>query len=309
MSEHPRGATPQDWWCFDVELGLGANLLPCVQADAEPGQGSKIKTFGKVPSAYDPLGFAYGLKDWQKRELLPNELAQWRKDPRLNICVRTGVISGVAAIDIDIDDRTVAQDIAALVGREFLNCHPPAPVCARGRDNSGKLLIPFILPEGGRKRIIETQHGRIECLLDGQQFVAAGSHSSGSRYRWTPDLPNHLPTVTLEQLNRMWSELTSRFATSPSTAKPTAVVTSGGQASSDTPLSTISDSDWLQLIEALKFLAPHAGDNDLWSEIGISLISIKDCGKPVAQLWMDFSRKAPNFDHESAWNWWKAHTS
>jgi hypothetical protein len=140
MSEHPRGATPQDWWCFDVELGLGANLLPCVQADAEPGQGSKIKTFGKVPSAYDPLGFAYGLKGWQKRELLPNELAQWRKDPLLNICVRLGPLSGVYCLDIDVDDREKSEEIVQLIEKQL-----GVKLPRRYRENSGKCLLMFKL--------------------------------------------------------------------------------------------------------------------------------------------------------------------
>ena len=90
------GATAAEWTHFDLELELSANLLPCVPANAlvpvKPGSALEGK-IGKIPSAITN-GHAHGLKDWQKREILPAELALWRKDGRYNICVRTGQLSG-----------------------------------------------------------------------------------------------------------------------------------------------------------------------------------------------------------------------
>ena len=101
-----------------MELGLAGQLLPCVPASPDvqvvPGSALDGKV-GKIPSAFNAAGLAHGLKDWQKRDILENELAIWRKDPRLNICVRTGEISGVYAIDVDVERSPRAANRAHLL--------------------------------------------------------------------------------------------------------------------------------------------------------------------------------------------------
>lgn len=309
-----RGATQKDWYWFDFVLGLGAHLLPCVPAapDVKVVAGSALQgKVGKIPSAFNSSGEAHGLLEWQKRPILSNEVALWSKDPRLNICVRTGPISNVYAFDIDIDDENQAAQAFGLLGGMW-----PGVRC---RPNSFKMLVPFLMEEPCKKRKIKldnTPKGpAIELLADGQQFVAAGSHSSGVRYQWVPGLPDLLPTLTLAQLNQIWEKLTRTYApksASPTSTSPTSSSTSDTTSppsnSSHEKLTEISDIDWQQLLDALRFLSPHAGDEQLWAEIGISLLSIKDCGKPVKQLWLDFSRKAPNWQEGAAEQWWEAHT-
>lgn len=305
MSQH-QGATPEDWFHFDFVLGLGANLLPCVPAGADVRvlKGSALEgKVGKIPSQYNHAGEAHGLKDWQKRQIMGNEVAAWSKDRRLNICVRTGPVSGVYAIDCDIEDTDLNHAIDMMV----MEALPGAPV--RTRENSPKWLIPFRL-EGAacKKRIIKTEHGRIELLGDGQQFVAAGSHSSGVRYQWAPTLPDQIPTLTLEQLNRLWAALQT-FA--PTTSLTTdrivggSTETTSSEHSAEPALTEISESDWKDLIAALKFLVPHAESNDVWSEIGYSLLSLTN--KPARQLFIDFSRKAPGYEDGAPEAWWEAH--
>ena len=297
------GATPEEWFHLDFVLGLGGNLLPCVPAhpDVKVLAGSALEgKTGKIPSQFNRNGEAHGLKDWQKREILSNELQLWMTDPRLNICVRTGKISGVGAIDVDIDDAAIAAEILE---------HLPMPpgVSIRTRFNSGKFLFPFLLAEGGRKRIIETKHGRIECLLDGQQFVAAGSHSSGVRYQWLPELPPSLPTISMDQLNRLWTTLTTMYATTES-AKANQIVQAQAQSQStdQQSLTEIDDESWQRLLEALKFLLPHVGSNDEWSEVGYALLSLQST-RPVASLWLDFSRQAAGYEEGAAERWWETH--
>lgn len=62
---------------------------------------------------------------------------------------------------------------------------PAARVSVRFRSNSGRLLIPIIAKGAVKKSIIKTPDGAIEILADGQQFIAAGTHPSGTRYEWT----------------------------------------------------------------------------------------------------------------------------
>lgn len=305
-SRADKGASLEDWLHFDITLGLGANLLPCVPAgeDVRVLKGSALEgKVGKIPSQFNHAGEAHGLKDWQRREIMSNETVAWSKDRRLNLCVRTGPKSHVYAFDIDIDSDqagAVRSAITNALGFEL-------PV--RGRPNSKKILLAFGMEATCKKRIIKTLEGRIELLADGQQFVAAGQHSSGARYQWLPSLPETLPTLTMDQVNSIWETLDKTFATTPSTQKIQTVEGTEIQLTGPTQtlLTEISEPEWLELIEALKFLVPHAGDEQLWAEIGMALLSIKDCGKPVRQLWLDFSRKAPNWEDGAAERWWELH--
>lgn len=301
-----KGASAEDWFHFDMVLGLGFNLLPCVPAapDVRVLKGSALEgKIGKIPSAYNHAGEAHGLREWQKREIMSNEVVAWSKDRRLNLCVRTGPISGVYAIDCDVDDEELNHAIDMTVA-QFL---PDAPV--RTRENSPKWLIPFRLENGEcSKKIIKTKHGRIELLGNGNQFVACGSHSSGVRYQWLPTLPDQIPTLTLEQLNRLWTLLNQTFALTPQTmtdltadGKPATETHQTGEAT----LTEISDSDWKDLIEALRFLVPHAESNDVWSEVGYALLSLTN--KPARQLFIDFSKKAPNYEPGAPEAWWDTH--
>lgn len=134
-----KGATPLEWFHFDFELGLAGNLLPCVPAgdDVQVVPGSALDgKVGKIPSAFNAAGLAHGITSWQKRPILDNELAIWRKDPRLNLCVRLGEISGVHAIDVDVGDSAKAEAIAKVI-EAVLGVKLPR----RARSNSGKFLL------------------------------------------------------------------------------------------------------------------------------------------------------------------------
>src|SRR5271166_1916078 len=116
------GATLEEWSHFDFVLGLGENLLPCVPAS--PGvkvlEGSALAgKVGKIPSMFNKYNEAHGLLAWQKRKILQSEVSEWRLDSRLNMCVRTGPVSGIYALDIDVDDeRTneIAGEIVETLG-------------------------------------------------------------------------------------------------------------------------------------------------------------------------------------------------
>jgi hypothetical protein len=301
------GATFEDWIHFDLVLGLGANLLPCVPAspDVKVQAGSQLEgKVGKIPSMFNGRGEAHGLTGWQKREIAPSEVTHWSRDTRLNMCVRTGPLSGIYAFDIDIDDiRGVEVHIVIERALGYL------PI--RERENSVKRLLIFRMEETCKKRKIKLDDSprgpAIEMLADGQQFIACGQHSSGSRYQWFHGLPSSIPTITLDQLNSIWATLTSKYAKTATTpAAPTAPAAATSMMTTEV-LTAISEQDWAHLIECLRFLLPHAADEQVWAEIGMALLSIKNCGKPVYQLWLDFSRKAPNWEDGAPEQWWEAH--
>lgn len=338
MTDAQRGATPADWFHFDFVLGLGGNLLPCVPAapDVRVVKGSQLEgKVGKIPSQFNRDGEAHGLKDWQKREIMSAEVQQWSADPRLNICVRTGPISGVYAIDVDIDDERIAQHISDVLFASGDQWGQLDASAHRTRPNSRKFLVPFRMEEPCKKRKIKLDDKpagpAIELLADGQQFVAAGSHSSGVRYQWSPELPSSLPTITLDQLNQMWLLLTETYATPASkqanlialgrgsTATSSQLLgtpqtpTEDGTGISTTPNSTetltaIGEQEWSELIAALRFLLDKVADNDTWSAIGYSLLSLQHT-RPAEQLWYDFSRKAVGYQPGAPESWWAAHKS
>jgi hypothetical protein len=137
------GATADDWSHFDFVLGLGANLLPCVPAspDVKVQAGSALEgRVGKIPSMFNGRGEAHGLTGWQKREIAPSEVRYWSSDRRLNMCVRTGPISGVYALDLDVDNREQAEEIVALIEQQL-----GVKLPKRYRENSGKCLLLFRL--------------------------------------------------------------------------------------------------------------------------------------------------------------------
>ncbi len=139
----PLGATLDEWSHFDFVLGLGANLLPCVPAspDVKVLEGSALAgKVGKIPSMFNARGEAHGLLAWQKREIMPTEVAEWSKDRRLNVCIRTGPVSGCYALDIDVEDRAKAEEIVALIEQQLGVVLPK-----RYRENSGKCLLLFRL--------------------------------------------------------------------------------------------------------------------------------------------------------------------
>jgi hypothetical protein len=301
-----KGATAEEWFHFDMELGLAAHLLPCVPAS--PGvvvsAGSALEgKVGKIPSQFNQHGEAHGLKGWQKREITLDEIGMWSRDRRLNLCVRTGV-SGVHAIDVDISDDTLAFEIGNFLAAVFDTLG--VRMYARSRSNSTKFLIPFIL-EGApcKKAIIRTDHGIIELLGDGQQFVAAGSHSSGVRYEWTPSLPSALPSISRETLTKIWTDLTQIYAKAgTSTTDPIATATAETTTPDQALMTTTDAQTETDLISALNYLAPLSGDNTVWSEVGYALLTLNQKG---LALWREFSQKAPNYEKDAADTWWQTH--
>lgn len=311
------GATAADWYHFDFELGLTRHLLPCVPAASDvvcvPGSALEGKV-GKIPSQFNAMGQAHGLKDWQKRSIDPAEVALWARDRRLNLCVRTGQISGVYAIDVDVEDEKLAQEIGSVLEQQL-----GAPLVRRIRSNSHKFLVPFRMEGACKKRIITVvaankaqgaKAQRIELLGDGQQFVAAGTHSSGVRYEWAGGLPSQLPLLTYAHMNSMWSTLSDLFevdkttATPPTTSTPSTSknpVTTAGET-----LSEINEDDWQGLLQALRYLLDKIEGNDAWSEIGYALLSLKQ-SRPARQLWIDFSKKAHGYAPGAPEQWWTTH--
>jgi hypothetical protein len=147
----------------------------------------------------------------------------------------------------------------------------------------------------------------VELLGDGQQFVAAGTHSSGTRYQWEGGLPLSIPALTQAAVDQLWTTLTQTYAkTSPTTTSPTATAATPTTETSPEVMRVISEDDWQHLLACLRFLLDKVSDNDTWSEVGYALLSLQG-KRPAHQLWIDFSSKAAGFEPGAAERWWDTH--
>ncbi len=203
------GATERDWDNL-VTAGLMEDLLPVV---SDPTRGispnSTMKAVGKTPSVLNRVRDVQGIPRWTALKAGENDIARWRDEPAYGVCIQT---RRLRAIDIDIDDIITAAAV-----REFVANAIDGKVPYRFRNGSGKCLIAVWVPseEPIPKRVIQCgTPGMIEILGDGQQFVAAGTHTSGLRYEWSTlntATPTEFPTLTVEEFNILVQDLQDNF--------------------------------------------------------------------------------------------------
>ena len=105
--------------------------------------------------------------------------------PAVAHALNTGLLAdGLRAIDIDVDDPTVAARCRAATV-QWLG---EAPI--RSRRNSPRCLILYRAATGApSKLVLSGKLGKIEVLGKGQQFVAFGHHHSGAELEWFPSAP------------------------------------------------------------------------------------------------------------------------
>jgi hypothetical protein len=201
------GATPEDWMHFDLLLGLGDDLLPVVcNPAAEISPTSTMTDKGKTPSDYNGKRQIRGVHGWPSLAVSEFDLKRWEREPDYGICVRTATVRG---LDVDATDPVLAKQVREFIAQELGLALP-----CRYRSNSSKFLHPFRLVGEYGKRVIHCQgDNKIEFLMNGQQFVAVGTHPSGARYEWAGGLPVEIPTLAPEQFERLFSSLQQTFGT------------------------------------------------------------------------------------------------
>lgn len=170
------GASFDEWQRF-IDLGLSEDLLPVVSnPDAPVSESSTMTLLGKTPSLYNKQGNVVGVGKWTQRHTTEKEALRWAREPDYGICIQTRHVRG---IDIDVEDKATAEEIAKEI-EDFLGfCLP-----RRYRGNSGKMLLACIVEGEFGKKTVKVDGGIVELLANGQQFIAAGTHPSGVRYKW-----------------------------------------------------------------------------------------------------------------------------
>jgi len=203
------GATSEEWINFSLVLGLTSDLLPVVaNPNAVIGEHSKLRQLGKTPSRYNSSHKVGGILDWSTKITTAHEVEQWSKNEDYGICIIT---RRIRALDVDITDAALASAVQQCIERHI----PGAAI--RYRNNSPKLLVAFELVGNYSKRAIKTAHGIIEFLATGQQFIAAGTHPSGERYKWRGDIPGEFISLNEYQFGLLWATLQNTFGIEPST--------------------------------------------------------------------------------------------
>lgn len=198
------GATPSDWGHLSAILGLTGDLLPVVSnPQAKISKTSKMAAVGKTPSRYNAAGMVVGFSDWTSHQTTGDEIAQWAKQPDYGICIQTRT---VRALDVDVEDLELSIKISVAFFHALGFTLP-----ARARGNSGKRLMVFALPGEYYKRKFKVEGGIVEFLATGQQFIAVGTHTSGTRYEWPDGLPSEIPEITPEQFEAAWSAIVKQF--------------------------------------------------------------------------------------------------
>lgn len=211
MNKKRWGATPQDWQKF-TDIGLTEDLLPVVSnPDAPIAPTSKMKTLGKTPSQYNDRAQIVGIGQWTQKKAHPREIESWKEEPDYGICLQT---RRVRALDIDVDDKKTAAKIIRLITMQF-DKKPPV----RFREDSGKCLFPFWLQGEYSKRTVKLDGGMIEFLATGQQFIAAGTHPKGARYKWDWNDHDNFPTLTADEFANLWLALCEEFGTEAPTER------------------------------------------------------------------------------------------
>ena len=212
---NPAGATPQDWAHFDMLLGLGADLLPVVsERSATIAPSSAIKDLGKLPSTYNGQRQVVGFAAWTQHQAGPADLARWSSQSDYGICLQT---RRIRALDLDITDADTVRGMRDIVERHV------GRLPARTRANASKLLLAFELPGEFTKRKFKTEHGIVEFLATGQQFVAVGTHPSGARYAWEGGLPDTMPLLSPSQFEALWADLVEVYAVEDGTVQSASV--------------------------------------------------------------------------------------
>lgn len=203
----PCGATPDEWFHFDLVLGRTDQLLPVVcNPGASISPDSKLKALGKTPSRYNRDRLVTGIAQWTEYTVTEHDFSRWSKEPDYGICVRTGF--GWLALDCDSEDEDIQADIRDTLV-QLLGELPPR----RWRANSNKCLYLLAVDGDFRKRIHRLAGGMgiVELLANGQQFVACGTHSSGARIEWDGGLPDEPPAITADRLETLWQRLADQL--------------------------------------------------------------------------------------------------
>lgn len=179
------GRLPSQQFRALANAGFLPDLLPGVPPHANRSPTSKMSSeifeanAGKFPGKRLADGSWVGFHKWQNHQTTEADVEEWETWTDASVCVNA---RRMAAVDIDVTDADLAQDIEDLATRML----GPAP---RRVGNWPKRLMPYrvSLPISKMRVAFEKDNRRhaIEILGQGEHFVFYGVHpKTGSYYTW-----------------------------------------------------------------------------------------------------------------------------
>jgi len=207
MSFTRYGASHGEWDFWANDLKLLSDLLPVVcDPNVKISADSKLSSLGKTPSFINEAGEAMGIAKWTQKITVPKLLPIYQKEDRYGISLQT---RRVYAIDIDVDDEELANDIEDSI--TFLSGALPKRI----RGNSGRrvLLCRPMLGKTNAKKIIKLADGKgiVERLGNGQQVVVAGTHVSGARYEMDWNGHTDIPVLEDDLIEQIWQTIANSY--------------------------------------------------------------------------------------------------
>ena len=214
------GASRAEWDAFQ-SLNL-QDVLPWVaDPTVQVSEYSELKPgHTKTPSVVNKHGKVAGIQKWPEHVTDERDIIKWREDHRLGICM---VGRAIKCFDIDVYDQRRAEEIEHFI-RDFLG-PLGAMMPLRDREGTGKRAMLYRVADGKGKILhrvsipalneAKDDGGVVEFLSELQQFVVAGEHESGQRYRWPEGIPsdiNAIPVFDEEDIVKLYRAMHARFA-------------------------------------------------------------------------------------------------
>lgn len=210
--------------------------------------------------------------------------------------LNTGILcDGLRAIDIDIDNATIAASVRAKALDAF------GETVMRYRANSPRVLLLYRAAEGTPpKRAIAGTFGKVEVLGRGQQFVGFGVHPSGADLQWMPEAPgdfsaSELPAITEDAITAFLVSCAGSIG-----AKPEAPPHNG-----DRQTNHKLGADTLQVVAALSGI-PNTGpaDWEAWNRIGMATWAATGGGAGGLAAFHAWSEAHPSYDAAATTDRW-----
>ena len=214
------GASREEWDAFE-SLAF-QDVLPWVADPTVPiSPGSELKPgHTKTPSVITNRNMVVGIRKWTQHVTTKQEIIKWREDDRLGICLNGRLIK---CFDIDVYDPRRAEEIEHFI-RDYLGVLG-SMMPLRDREGTGKRALLYRVADGKGKVLhrvsipalneAKDDGGVVEFLSELQQFVVAGRHEDGQRYRWPEGIPSSLEAIPVfdeEEIVGLYRAMHARFA-------------------------------------------------------------------------------------------------
>jgi hypothetical protein len=252
------------------------------------------------------------LENWTARTIDAQEHARLAANGAARDGV--GIVTGdVVALDVDVLDERVAEDIAAIAANRF------GATLVRVGKAPKRVLVYRIdgapIPKRATAKWTddEGRSHQVEVLGAGQQFVTFGTHpDTGRPYTWTDGHDPttvalaDLPAITADQVDAFLAECEIVFEWEGFTRAGTTTTPGAGTPPVDDPFAGLPKTG-IEIEDVRRALERiDADDREVWFKVGAALhhqFTGDDVGR---ELWDAWSQTSHKFDQRDQGNTWRS---